>query len=99
PEQAAEGSGQRRPEAGAILASSRTPLVRVRRSETMTSPLLRLGPLPPLRVSPGTLVTVLLIAVILYPGLSGPGRAPLTAVLLAVGIGAFMIVSVLVHEI
>lgn len=65
----------------------------------MTSPLLRLGPLPPLRVSPGTLVTVLLIAVILYPGLSGPGRAPLTAVLLAVGIGAFMIVSVLVHEI
>ncbi len=65
----------------------------------MTSPLLRLGPLPPLRVSPGTLVTVLVIAVILFPGLSGPGRAPLTAVLLAVGIGAFMIVSVLVHEI
>ncbi|WP_169928805.1 site-2 protease family protein [Brachybacterium ginsengisoli] len=64
----------------------------------MTTPTVRLGPLPPLRVSPGTLITVLLFAVLMYPGLSRGGVAPSTAVLLAVGIGLFMIVSVLVHE-
>lgn len=64
----------------------------------MTSPTLRLGPLPPLRVSPGTLITVLLFAVIMYPSLARGGVAPTTAVLLAIGIGLFMIVSVLVHE-
>lgn len=64
----------------------------------MTSPTVRLGPLPPLRVSPGTLLTVLLFAVIMYPSLSRGGIPATTAVLLAVGIGAFMIVSVLVHE-
>ena len=64
----------------------------------MTSPTVRLGSLPPLRVSPGTLLTVLLFAVIMYPSLSRGGIPATTAVLLAVGIGAFMIVSVLVHE-
>ncbi|WP_394216352.1 M50 family metallopeptidase [Brachybacterium vulturis] len=64
----------------------------------MTSPTVRLGPLPPVRVSPGTLLTVLLLAVIMYPSLSRGGIAPTTAVLLAIGIGLFMIVSVLVHE-
>ncbi|WP_114854818.1 M50 family metallopeptidase [Brachybacterium sp. YJGR34] len=66
----------------------------------MKSPELRLGTLPPIRVSPGTLVTVLLLAVIMYPALSAGGRTdPGAAVLLAVGIGLFMIVSVLVHEV
>ena len=64
----------------------------------MTSPTVRLGPLPPLRVSPGTLLTVLLFAVLMYPSLAGGGAAPTTAVLLAVGIGVFVLVSVLVHE-
>src|SRR5699024_10844769 len=60
----------------------------------MTSPTVRLGPLPPLRVSPGTLLTVLLFAVLMYPSLARGGAPPTTAVLLAVGIG----VLVLVHE-
>lgn len=64
----------------------------------MKTPTVRLGPLPPVRVSPGTLITVLLFAVLMYPGLARGGVAPSTAVLLAVGIGLFMIVSVLVHE-
>lgn len=64
----------------------------------MTSPTVRLGPLPPLRVSPGTLITVLLFAVLMYPSLARGGAAPTTAVLLAIGIGLFVIVSVLVHE-
>ena len=64
----------------------------------MTSPTVRLGPLPPLRVSPGTLLTVLLFAVLMYPSLARGGAPPTTAVLLAVGIGVFVLVSVLVHE-
>ncbi|MDN5899516.1 MAG: site-2 protease family protein [Brachybacterium sp.] len=65
----------------------------------MTSPTVRLGPLPALRISPGTLLTVLLFAVLMYPSLARGGVAPTTAVLLALGIGMFMIVSVLVHEV
>lgn len=65
----------------------------------MTGPTLRLGALPPLRVSPGTLLTVLLLAVLMYPALSRGGAEQGTVVLLAVGLGVFMIVSVLVHEI
>lgn len=65
----------------------------------MTSPVLRLGALPPLRVSPGTLVTVLLFAALMYPALARGGDGPLTVALLSVGIGLFMILSVLVHEV
>ncbi|MGP5267850.1 site-2 protease family protein [Brachybacterium alimentarium] len=65
----------------------------------MKSPTLRLGSLPPIRVSPGTLVTVLVLALILYPSFSGPGDVlSVPAALLALGIALFMIVSVLVHE-
>lgn len=64
----------------------------------MISPTLRLGALPPIKVSPGTLVTVLLLAVLMYPALSRGGAEPGAVVLLAVGIGLFMIVSVLAHE-
>lgn len=64
----------------------------------MTSPTLRLGPLPPIRVSPSTLITVLLLAVLMYPALSRSGAAGTVVALLAVGIGAFTILSVLVHE-
>jgi Zn-dependent protease len=63
-----------------------------------TSPALRLGSLPPLRISPGTLVTVLLFAVLMYPALARGGAEPTAVVPLAVGIGLFMILSVLVHE-
>ncbi|GAA1487724.1 site-2 protease family protein [Brachybacterium sacelli] len=64
----------------------------------MKSPTLRLGALPPIKVSPGTLVTVLVLAVILYPGLGAGGSSPATGALLAFGIALFMILSVLVHE-
>ncbi|MDN5685437.1 MAG: site-2 protease family protein [Brachybacterium sp.] len=64
----------------------------------MKSPTLRLGALPPIQVSPGTLVTVLVLAVILYPGLGGSGASATTGALLALGIAVFMIVSVLAHE-
>lgn len=64
----------------------------------MRSPTLRLGALPPIKVSPGTLVTVLLLAVLMYPALSRGGADTGPVVILAVGIGLFMIVSVLAHE-
>ncbi|MGP9536926.1 site-2 protease family protein [Brachybacterium sp. AOP43-C2-M15] len=64
----------------------------------MTSPTLRVGSLPPLQISPGTLVTVLLLAVLMYPALARGGAEPTAVVVLAIGIGLFMIVSVLVHE-
>ncbi|WP_262423724.1 site-2 protease family protein [Brachybacterium sp. Z12] len=64
----------------------------------MRSPTLRLGALPPIRVSPGTLVTVLLLAVLMYPALSRGGAEQGVVVLLSIAIGLFMIVSVLVHE-
>jgi Zn-dependent protease len=65
----------------------------------MTSPTVRLGALPPLRISPGTLVTVLLFAALMYPALSRGGAEPATVALLAIGMGLFMIVSVLAHEV
>ena len=64
----------------------------------MTSPTLRLGPLPPLQISPGTLITVLLLAVLLYPTFSRGPATPTGAVLLSVGMGLVMIASVLAHE-
>ena len=65
----------------------------------MRSPMLRLGPLPPLQISPGTLVTVAILAVVVYPTLAlGPTITSSTAVLLSLGIALFMIASVLVHE-
>lgn len=65
----------------------------------MPSPTLRLGPLPPLRISPGTLVTIALLAVLMYPALARSGEAPSVVALLAVAAGLLLIVSVLVHEI
>ena len=65
----------------------------------MRTPTLRLGPLPPLQVSPGTVVTVLLVAALMYPVMSGPGIAPATSALLALTMGVFLILSVLAHEI
>jgi len=64
----------------------------------MPSPTLRIGALPPLQISPGTLVTVLLIAVLLYPSLQGPGVPAGQSALTALGLGLFLILSVLVHE-
>lgn len=64
----------------------------------MRSPTLRLGALPPIKVSPGTLITVLLLAVLMYPALSRGSADTGLVVLLAIGIGLFMIVSVLAHE-
>lgn len=65
----------------------------------MRSPELRLGALPPLRVSPATLLTIALVAVLVYPALSGGEGGPLPAVLLALGIGVFLMLSVLGHEV
>src|SRR5699024_3649365 len=60
----------------------------------------RIVALPPLKISPGTLVTLAILAVILYPALAAPAhRDPSTAVALALAIAVFLIVSVLVHEI
>ena len=39
----------------------------------MPRTMLRIGALPPLQVSPATLVTVLLVAVLMFPSLQGPG--------------------------
>ena len=64
----------------------------------MTSPTVRLGPLPPLQISPATLITVALFAVLMYPALARDGAPATTVAPLAIGIGLFMIVSVLVHE-
>src|SRR5690625_6433588 len=64
------------------------------------SPSLRFGALPPLKICPVTLVTLAILAVILYPALAAPAhRDPSTAVALALAIAVFLIVSVLVHEI
>ena len=65
----------------------------------MPSPTLRLGSLPPLRVSPGTLVTIALFAVLLFPALSPSGGGPLVIGLLALASGLLLVASVLVHEI
>lgn len=59
---------------------------------------MRLGPLPPIHVSGGTLVTVVLLAVIVYPGVLRAGLAPGASAAVAGVIGLGVIVSVLVHE-
>lgn len=65
----------------------------------MSAPTLRVGGLPPVRVSGGTLLTVALLAALVYPNLVARGAAgPGGAVLLAVAVGIFVIVSVLLHE-
>lgn len=65
----------------------------------MTTPALRFGSLPPIRLSPGTLITIVVLAVLVFPMYSGP-RIPLgVSVLVAGGIALFMMLSVLVHEI
>ncbi|MFC0674276.1 M50 family metallopeptidase [Brachybacterium hainanense] len=65
----------------------------------MKQPELRLGSLPPLRISPGTLVTIAVLALLVHPAITRvDGIGPATAVAVAVGIGLFMIVSVAVHE-
>lgn len=65
----------------------------------MSAPTLRIGALPPIQVSGGTLVTVALLAVIVYPALAARGDlGPTTALTVAVLIGVFVIVSVLLHE-
>ncbi|MGY5764572.1 site-2 protease family protein [Brachybacterium sp. DNPG3] len=64
----------------------------------MKSPELRLGALPPVRVSPGTVLTVAVLALIVHPVLSRGASSPTVAILLSLGIALFMILSVLVHE-
>lgn len=64
----------------------------------MSTPTLRIGGLPPIQVSGGTLVTLVVLAVIVHLSVSGGALAPATAVLLSVGVAVFMILSVLVHE-
>ncbi|MGP9843451.1 MULTISPECIES: site-2 protease family protein [Brachybacterium] len=66
----------------------------------MKSPTLRLGALPPIQVSPGTLVTVAVFALMLYPSFSdGSGSFSAAALLPALGIALFLVLSVLVHEV
>lgn len=66
----------------------------------MKSPTLRLGALPPIQVSPGTLVTVAVFALMLYPSFSdGSGTIAAAALLPALGIAVFLVLSVLVHEV
>ena len=64
----------------------------------MPRPMLRIGALPPLQISPGTLVTVLLIAAVLFPSLQLPGTSVTASAAWALGLGLFLILSVLVHE-
>lgn len=65
----------------------------------MSAPTLRLGGLPPVRVSGGTLLTVALLAALVYPNLVARGAAgPRGAMVLALAVGVFVIVSVLLHE-
>lgn len=64
----------------------------------MPRTMLRIGALPPLQVSPATLVTVLLVAVLMFPSLQGPGLSVGRSALVALGLGLFLILSVLVHE-
>lgn len=64
----------------------------------MPRTMLRIDALPPLQVSPATLVTVLLVAVLLFPSLQGSGLNAGQSALVALGLGLFLILSVLVHE-
>ena len=62
-------------------------------------PELRLGALPPIRISLGTLVTVAVLALLVHPAVARvEGISPGTALAVAVGIGLFMILSVAIHE-
>lgn len=66
----------------------------------MKTPTLRIGGLPPLQISPGTLVTLLILAVMLFPGLAvSETRETPAAILLSLSIAVFLIISVLVHEV
>ncbi|MDO5661359.1 MAG: peptidase [Brachybacterium sp.] len=61
---------------------------------------IRLGPLPPVQVSGGTLVTIGLLAVIVHPAIAATaGSTAAGALALSVGIAMFLILSVLLHEI
>lgn len=65
----------------------------------MKIPSLRLGSLPPIRISGGTLATLLILAVVVHPVISLSGAVgPGGAIAVSLGIALFMIVSVLVHE-
>ena len=65
----------------------------------MKIPPLRLGSLPPIRISGGTLATLLILAVVVHPVISLSGAVgPGGAIVVSLGIALFMIVSVLVHE-
>lgn len=64
----------------------------------MSQPTLRLGSLPPIRLSTGTLLAVVVLAVIVQPTLMRAGLGAGTAIVLAVAVGVAMIASVLVHE-
>ena len=64
----------------------------------MPRTMLRIGALPPLQVSPATLVTVLLVAVLMFPSLRWPGVSGGQSALVALCLGLFLILSVLVHE-
>lgn len=64
----------------------------------MPRPALRLGPLPPIQVSPGTLITVLLLAAMIFPSMAVPGASLALAASLAVGVALVLILSVLLHE-
>ena len=65
----------------------------------MNIPPLRLGSLPPIRISGGTLATLLILAVVVHPVISLSGAVgPGGAIVVSLGIALFMIVSVLVHE-
>ena len=52
----------------------------------MPRTMLRIGALPPLQVSPATLVTVLLVAVLMFPSLQGPGLSAGQSALVALGL-------------
>lgn len=65
----------------------------------MKIPPLRLGSLPPIRISGGTLATLLILAVVVHPVISLSGAVgPGGAIAVSLGIALFLIVSVLVHE-
>jgi Zn-dependent protease len=65
----------------------------------MTTPALRIGSLPPIHINPGSLLTILVLAVLVFPMYAGPWIPASVSVLVAVGVALFMMVSVLVHEI
>lgn len=65
----------------------------------MKIPPLRLGSLPPIRISGGTLATLLILALVVHPVVSLSSAVHTgDAIAVSLGIALFMIVSVLVHE-